>query len=145
MATIKTKKQFKDRIDAAFETQRTRDEAKACYDFQRDEFKAAEEELCAYAAGHADEVFDERDAKSGWGSTDSVDYVISNGTTVERSDGGKLSDADFLDTLPKRYIRVKREINKAKIKADGLDADALARLGLVQVTTSTLKLKARAA
>ena len=90
-------------------------------------------------------MFDERDAKSGWGSTDSVDYVISNGTTVERSDGGKLSDADFLDTLPKRYIRVKREINKAKIKADGLDADALARLGLVQVATSTLKLKARAA
>lgn len=33
----------------------------------------------------------------------------------------------------------------AKIKADGLDADALARLGLVQVATSTLKLKARAA
>ena len=145
MAKIKTAKQFRDGIDAAFETQKTRDEAKACYDFSRDEFKAAEEELCAYAAGHADEVFDERDAKSGWGSTDSVDYVISNGTTVERSDGGKLSDADFLDTLPKRYIRVKREINKAKIKADGLDADALARLGLVQVATSTLKLKARAA
>ena len=47
MNKIKTTKQFKDGIDAAFETQKTRDEAKACYDFSRDEFKAAEEELCA--------------------------------------------------------------------------------------------------
>jgi len=142
---IKTKKQFKDRIDSAFETQRTRDEAKACYDFQREEFKAAEEELCAFAAGHADEVFEGQDAKSGWGSTDTVEYTISSGTTIERADGGKLTEAEFLASLPKRYIRVKMEINKAKLKADGLDADALAKLGLVQVATSTLKLKAKAA
>ena len=35
MSKIKTTKQFKDGIDAAFETQKTRDEAKACYDFSR--------------------------------------------------------------------------------------------------------------
>ena len=40
MSKIKTMKQFKAGIDAAFETQKTRDEAKACYDFSRDEFKA---------------------------------------------------------------------------------------------------------
>ena len=35
MSKIKTMKQFKAGIDAAFETQKTRDEAKACYDFSR--------------------------------------------------------------------------------------------------------------
>ena len=64
---------------------------------------------------------------------------------MERADGGRLTDADFLDALPPRYVRVKREINKAKLKADGLDAAALAKLGLVQVATRTLKLTARAA
>ena len=44
---IRSTRQFKERVDAAFETQKTRDEAKACYDFQREEFKAQEEELCA--------------------------------------------------------------------------------------------------
>ena len=37
------------------------------------------------------------------------------------------------------------ELNKAKIKADGLDAEALAKLGLVRVETMNLKLKAKAA
>ena len=37
------------------------------------------------------------------------------------------------------------ELNKAKIKADGLDAEALAKLGLVRVETMSLKLKAKAA
>ena len=144
MAKIKTAKQFRDGIDAAFETQKTRDEAKACYDFSRDEFKAAEEELCAYAAGHP-EVFSGRDGTSGWGATDAVEYVMSNGTAIERADGGKLTDGDFLKSLPKKYIRVKFELNKAKIKADGLDAEALAKLGLVRVETMSLKLKAKAA
>ena len=144
MAKIKTTKQFKDGIDAAFETQKTRDEAKACYDFSRDEFKAAEEELCAYAAGHT-EVFEGQDGTSGWGATESVEYVMSNGSAIERADGGKLTDGDFLKTLPKKYLRVKFELNKAKIKADGLAADALAKLGLVRVETMSLKLKAKAA
>ena len=40
MGKIKSRKQFNEAIDQAFETARTRDEAKACYDFQREEFKA---------------------------------------------------------------------------------------------------------
>ena len=50
MAKIKSVKQFKERVDGAYETMKTRDEAKACYDFAREEFKNAEDELCAYAA-----------------------------------------------------------------------------------------------
>ena len=141
---IRSTRQFKERVDAAFETQKTRDEAKACYDFQREEFKAQEEELCAYAAANPD-VFEGRDGVSGWGSTDSVEYVMSNGTSVERADGGRLTDGEFLKSLPKRYIRVKFELNKAKIKADGLDAEDLAALGLVRVETVSMKLKAKAA
>ena len=144
MAKIKTTKQFKDGIDAAFETQKTRDEAKACYDFQREEFRTAEEDICAYAAANPD-VFEGRDGTSGWGATDTVEYTVSNGRTLERLDGGKLTDGDFLKSIPKKYIRVKLELNKAKIKADGLDDDDLAALGLVAVSTSTLKLKPKAA
>ena len=132
------------RSSRPFETQKTRDEAKACYDFQREEFKAQEEELCAYAAANPD-VFEGRDGVSGWGSTDSVEYVMSNGTSVERADGGRLTDGEFLKSLPKRYIRVKFELNKAKIKADALDAEKLAALGLVRVETVSMKLKAKAA
>jgi len=61
----------------------------------------------------------------------------------ERADGGKLTDAEFLKSLPKKYIRAKLELNKAKIKADGLDGDALAELGLVRVATMSMKLKAK--
>ncbi len=141
---IKTKKQFKERVDAAFETQKTRDEAKACYDFSREEFKEQEEELCAYAAANPD-VFEGRDGASGWGATDTVEYTMTGGTTVERADGGKLTDGDFLKGLPKKYIRVKFELNKAKLKADALDNAALAELGLVRVETVSMKLKPKAA
>jgi hypothetical protein len=44
MSKIKSVKQFKERVDGAFETMKTRDEAKACYDFAREEFDAADEE-----------------------------------------------------------------------------------------------------
>ena len=141
---IQSTRQFKERVDAAFETQKTRDEAKACYDFQREEFKAAEAELCAYASEHH-EVFEGTDGTSGWGATDTVEYVMSGGVTVERADGGKLTDREFLKGLPKKYIRVKFELNKAKIKADGLDDADLASLGLVRVNTLGMKLKAKAA
>ena len=141
---IKTTKQFKAKVDGAFETMKTRDEAKACYDFSREEYKTAEEELCAYAAGHP-EVFEGSDGTGGWGATESVEYVMSNGTAIERADGGKINDGEFLKELPKKYIRVKFELNKAKIKADGLDAEALAKLGLVRVETMSMKLKAKAA
>ena len=142
MTKIKSRKQFHEAIDQAFETAKTRDEAKACYDFEREEFKAAEEEICAYAGGNPD-VFEGRDGTSGWGTTETVEFTISSGRALERADGGKLTDAEFLKTLPKKYLRVKFEINKAKIKADGLDADELAKLGLVAVATQSLKLKAR--
>ena len=144
MAKIKGVKQFKERVDAAFETQKTRDEAKACYEFQREEYKTAEAELCAYASEHR-EVFEGTEGDSGWGSTDTVEYVMSGGVTVERADGGKLTDREFLKGLPKKYIRVKFELNKAKIKADGLDDADLASLGLVRVGTLGMKLKAKAA
>ena len=144
MSKIKSKKQFKEGINSAYETMRTRDEAKACYDFSRDEYKLAEAELCEYAAANPD-VFEGRDGVSGWGQTDSVEYTMTNGTSVERADGGKLTDSEFLKGLPKKYIRVKFELNKAKIKADDLDAEALAELGLVRVETVSMKLKAKAA
>ena len=111
---------------------------------QREEYKTAEAELCAYANDHH-EVFEGTDGTSGWGTTDTVEYVVSGGTTVERADGGKLTDREFLKGLPKKYLRVKFELNKAKIKADALDDNALAALGLVRVETLGLKLKAKAA
>ena len=40
---------------------------------------------------------------------------------------------------------MKFELNKAKIKAEGLDAEKLAALGLVRVATVSMKLKAKAA
>ena len=141
---IKSKKQFKDGVDAAFETLKTRDEAKACYDFSREEYKTAEQALCAYAAANPD-VFEGRDGVSGWGATDTVEYTMTGGTTVERADGGKLTDVEFLKSLPKKYVRAKLELNKAELKADGLDADSRADLGLVRVETMGLKLKAKAA
>ena len=144
MSKIKSTKQFKEQVDAAFATMQTRDEAKACYEFQREEYKTAEAELCAYASEHR-EVFEGTEGDSGWGSTDTVEYVMSGGVTVERADGGKLTDREFLKGLPKKYIRVKFELNKAKIKADGLDDADLASLGLVRVGTLGMKLKAKAA
>ncbi len=143
MAKIKTTKQFKEQVDAAFATMQTRDEAKACYEFQREEYKTAEAELCAYAAANPD-VFEGTDGTSGWGQTDAVEYTMTSGFTVERTDGGRLSDAEFLKSLPKKYVRAKLELNKAKIKADGLDGDDLARLGLVRVATMSMKLKGKA-
>ena len=144
MSKIKNTKQFKEQVDAAFATMQTRDEAKACYEFQREEYKPAEAELCAYASEHR-EVFEGTEGDSGWGSTDTVEYVMSGGVTVERADGGKLTDREFLQGLPKKYIRVKFELNKAKLKADGLDDNALSALGLVRVNTLGMKLKAKAA
>ena len=144
MSKIKTTKQFKEQVDAAFATMQTRDEAKACYEFQREEYKTAEAELCSYANDHH-EVFEGTDGTSGWGATDTVEYVMSGGMTVERADGGKLTDREFLKGLPRKYVRVKFELNKAKIKADALEDADLAALGLVRVETLGLKLKAKAA
>ena len=42
MSKIKNTKQFKEQVDAAFSTMQTRDEAKAFYEFQREEYRTAE-------------------------------------------------------------------------------------------------------
>ena len=144
MGKIKSKKQFKAGVDSAFETMKTRDEAKACYDFSREEYKNAEDELCEYAAANPD-VFDGRDGVSSWGATESVEYTFSCGNSVERADGGKLNDGEFLKKLPKKYVRVKFELNKQKIKSEDLDSAALEKLGLVRVATMSMKLKPKAA
>ena len=144
MGKIKTKKQFKAGVDSAFETMKNRDEAKACYDFSREEYKNAEDELCEYAATNPD-VFEGRDGVSSWGATESVEYMFSCGNSVERADGGKLNDGEFLKKLPKKYVRVKFELNKQKIKSEDLDSAALEKLGLVRVATMSMKLKPKAA
>ena len=144
MSKIKTKKQFKANVDAAFETMKTRDEAKACYDFSREEYKNAEDELCEYAAANPD-VFEGRDGVSSWGATESVEYTFSCGNSVERADGGKLNDGDFLKKLPKKYVRIKFELNKQKINSENLDIATLEKLGLVRVATMSMKLKPKAA
>ena len=144
MGKIKSKKQFKAGVDSAFETMKTRDEAKACYDFSREEYKNTEDELCEYAAANPD-VFEGRDGVSSWGATKSVEYTFSCGNSVERADGGKLNDGEFLKKLPKKYVRVKFELNKQKIKSEDLDSAALEKLGLVRVATMSMKLKPKAA
>ena len=144
MGKIKSKKQFKAGVDSAFETMKTRDEAKACYDFSREEYKNAEDELCEYAAANPD-VFEGCDGVSSWGATESVEYTFSCGNSVERADGGKLNDGEFLKKLPKKYVRVKFELNKQKIKSEDLDSAALEKLGLVRVATMSMKLKPKAA
>ncbi len=143
MAKIKNVKAFKETVDATHELGVTRDEAKACYDFAREEYKNQEEELCAFAAEHP-EVFDGNDGVSGWGRTDKVEYTMSKGSTIERI-GKKKIDAAFLATLPKKYLRVKLELNKAKINADKLSAEKLEKLGLIRVSTLSMKLKSSAA
>ena len=144
MGKIKSKKQFKAGVDSAFETMKTRDEAKACYDFSREEYKNAEDELCEYAAANPD-VFEGRDGVSSWGATESVEYTFSCGNSVERADGGKINDGEFLKKLPKKYVRVKFELNKQKIKSEDLDSAALEKLGLVRAATMSMKLKPKAA
>ena len=81
MSKIKSKKQFKEQVNVAYETMKTRDEAKSCYDFSREEYKAAEAELCAYAAANPD-VFEGQDGVSGWGATDAVEYTMSSGKSI---------------------------------------------------------------
>ena len=144
MAKIKGIRQFREKVDAALETMKTRDEAKACYDFSRDEYAEAEATITAYALENLDQVFPAgHEGDNGEGETEATRYSLRSGKSIERLDGGKLGDQAWLKTLPKKYIRVKFELNKAKIKADGLDADGLARLGLADVVTHSLTLTAK--
>ena len=142
MAKIKSMKQFREKVDAALETMKTRDEAKACYDFSRDEYAEAEECITAFALENLDQVFPAgHEGDNGEGETEATRYSLRSGRTLARLDGGKLNDQDWLKSLPKKYIRVKFELNKAKIKADGLDDKELKELGLEDVVTHTLTLE----
>ena len=144
MKKIRGMKQFREKVDAALETMKTRDEAKACYDFARDEYAEAEESITAFALENLDQVFPAgHEGDNGEGETEATRYALRGGRTLARLDGGKLGDQDWLKTLPKKYIRVKFELNKAKIKADDLDDDELANLGLEEIATHTLTLEAK--
>ena len=139
---IKTIKQFREKVDAALETMKTRDEAKACYDFSRDEYAEAEKSITAFALENPDQVFPSgHEGDDGEGETEMTRYTLRSGRTLERIDGGKLSDQNWLKSLPKKYIRVKFELNKAKLKADGIDGEDLAELGLEEVVTHSLTLE----
>ena len=142
--TLKNKKEFAAAIDDMFDTGKERDNAKACYDFARDKYRETEELCCTFAAEHLDEVFPNgHEGENGSGETDRVCYTMTNGRAIERLDGGRPTDQDWLKSLPKKYVRVKLELNKAKIKAVGLNADQLAELGLTSVPTRTMKLVER--
>ncbi len=141
--TIKTIKQFKDGIDAAFETQQARDRFKARYDAAKDEFDTTADDLCAFAATNPD-VFDGADSQCGWGATDTVEFTVSGGSTIQRADGGKLNDEAFLKSLPEKYVRTKLELNRTLLNGEGLGEAALAALGLARIPTLKLKLKAKA-
>ena len=81
---IRSTKQFKDGINAAFDTQESRAAAKRqCDDLARD-FDERHETLCKYAAEHP-EVFDVgTGGKSHEGATDRVKYKMTPGETLER-------------------------------------------------------------
>ena len=142
MKKIRGMKQFREKVDAALETMKTRDEAKACYDFARDEYAEQEEAITAFALENPDQVFPAgHEGGNGTGETEATRYTLRSGRSLARLDGGKLGDQDWLKSLPKKYIRVKFELNKAKLKADALDDDALADLGLADLVTHTLTLE----
>ena len=78
-----------------------------------------------------------------------VDRAIDRGLIVAIKPNAAKSVADGVAKQMFEEFRngngVKFELNKAKLKADALDAEALAALGLVRVDTLGLKLKAKAA
>jgi len=145
MSKIKNKKQFLQNIDSAFKVLKSRDEAKAAYIDMRKAFEGLEEELCAFADEHPAEAYTESTAAGGRGETDCVSYVFTKGRSLVRIDGGSETDETFLKKLPKEYVRMKPELNKAKLKSSGLTAAELKKLGFKYRDTLSLKLKAKAA
>ncbi len=139
---IRSTKQFKDGINAAFDTQESRAAAKRqCDDLARD-FDERHETLCKYAAEHP-EVFDVgTGGKSHEGATDRVKYKMTPGETLERIDGGALTDRKWLNELPDEYVRQKPELNKYALKGANLTDEQLAELGLRRVETLNMKLTA---
>ena len=51
---------------------------------------------------------------------------MTNGETLERIDGGSLTDKNWLNTLPDEFVRQKPELNRLAIKGAQLDDDTLA-------------------
>ena len=76
------------------------------------------------------------------GTTERVRYRMTNGETLERIDGGSLTDKNWLNTLPDEFVRQKPELNRLAIKGAQLDDDTLAELGLKRVSTKNMKLTA---
>ena len=67
---------------------------------------------------------------------------MTNGETLERIDGGSITDKNWLNTLPDEFVRQKPELNRLAIKGAQLDDDTLAELGLKRVSTKNMKLTA---
>ena len=140
---IKSTKAFKAAVDAAFDTQESRDSTKREYDALRKNFDERHDTLCGYAAAHP-EVFDPGgDGRSREGATERVRFKMTTGEALERIDGGALTDKAWLNTLPDEFVRQKPELNKLAIKGANLTDEELAALGLCRAETQTMKLTAR--
>ena len=141
---IRSTKAFKDAVNVAFDTQTTRDRRKHEYDDLSKAFDESHDALCEYALGHP-EVFDPGEGgRSRSGSTDRVKYKLTSGETLERIDGGALSDKTWLNSLPDDYVRQKPELNKLAIKGANLTDAQLAELGLRRAETQSMKFTAAA-
>ena len=142
--TIRNKKQFNAQVPVAFQTEKDAQAAKECYEFAHKRGEALKEELCEFAVAHADEVFEPGvgNSRSRHGTVDGIEYTMTEGVALERVDGGDIRNEDFVKTIPKKYLRVKLEVNKAAIKAAKLTPEQLAKLGLCYSLTHTMKFKA---
>ena len=142
MKKIKSTKSFKAAVDETFDVQELRDEKKRQYEDLRKDFDSRHEGLCEYAREHP-EVFTGGDGgRTSEGTTKRVRYRMTNGETLERIDGGSLTDKNWLNTLPDEFVRQKPELNRLAIKGAQLDDDTLAELGLKRVSTKNMKLTA---
>ena len=136
---IKSTKAFKDAVDAAFDTQESRDAAKRDYDGLRKDFDEKHDALCGYAAQHP-EVFDLGESgKSREGKTARVKFKLTSGEALERIDGGSTTDKAWLNSLPDEFVRQKPELNRLAIKGANMSDEELAALGLCRVETLTMK------
>ena len=142
MKKIKSTKSFKAAVDETFDVQELRDEKKRQYEDLRKDFDSRHEDLCEYASEHP-EVFNGGDGgRTSEGTTERVRYRMTNGETLERIDGGSITDKNWLNTLPDEFVRQKPELNRLAIKGAQLDDDTLAELGLKRVSTKNMKLTA---
>ncbi len=140
---IKSTKAFKEAVNDAYDNQTNRDRAYREYEELRKLCDDQSLELAIYASKNP-EVFDAGNSgRYPEGSTDRVKYKMTTGEALVRiKKDGSLNDQDWLDKLPKEYVRTKKELNRAAIKAADLSAEFLAeKLGLERVTTKNLKFR----